>query len=304
MKRFLLILCILPLCTLGQRPTVRARLTPDSVAIGDRFGLEVTVDKDLMQLVDFPVFEGGMLVDGIEIVDEGGVDTLKQNGRRLTLGKRYTLTTFEDGEHALGRFPALYADKNIVDTLLSEDSLVLRVGTFAIDTATMRLRDLKPAMGVRFRVGEVSGYFGLAAAFMAAVVAAVWWLRGRRRRRIEAARPAEPPHVEAIKALEALHGQKLWQSGRHKLYYTALTDILRRYMEGRWGIAAMEMTSGEIVDASAAAGIEIARVRPVLRCADLVKFAKRIPAAAENEDAYTQVYYFVEETKPEQEVAV
>mgnify|MGYP006988432860 FL=1 len=36
----------------------------------------------------------------------------------------------------------------------------------------------------------------------------------------------------------------------------------------------------------------------VLRDADLVKFAKAMPEAMENESAFSKVYYFVEETKP------
>ena len=36
----------------------------------------------------------------------------------------------------------------------------------------------------------------------------------------------------------------------------------------------------------------------LLRDADLVKFAKATPEAAENESAFSKVYYFVEETKP------
>lgn len=36
----------------------------------------------------------------------------------------------------------------------------------------------------------------------------------------------------------------------------------------------------------------------VLRDSDLVKFAKAMPEAADNEEAYQKAYWFVEETKP------
>ena len=39
----------------------------------------------------------------------------------------------------------------------------------------------------------------------------------------------------------------------------------------------------------------------ILRDADLVKFAKAMPEADENEGAYNKAYYFVEETKPVEE---
>ncbi len=289
----------MPALASAQPPRISARLAPDSVAIGDRFELEVRVDKDLMQDVEFPKFDEGVFNEQIEVVEERGVDTLERDGRRVALGKKYVLTTFEEGVHIIGRFPVLYMDKNIVDTLWSADSLAIEVGTFDIDTATMEIRDLKPVLKEPLLFGEFGGYalMGLLAA--AILAGAVWWLN-HRKRKTEMPVPGEEPHVTAIKALEALHNRKLWQNNKHKLYYTNLTDILRRYMEGRWGVAAMEMTSDEILAAAKGQSVEEASLeslRGILRSADLVKFAKHTPPPEENESAWTQAYYFVENTK-------
>lgn len=287
----------------SQPPRVTARFLPDSVAIGDRFELEVTVDKDKLQLVDFPAFGDKKFTDQIEIVDDLPIDTLSLEGRRMKLGKRYRLTTFEAGVHPVGRFPVLYVDKNITDTLLSADSLILQVGTFEIDTATMTIRDLKPAMGAPLKFGEISGYLGWALLALAAVVLIVWRIVSLRRNltMFGKPKPIDPPHVTAIKALQILHNQKLWQNNKHKQYYTRLTDILREYLGGRYGIPAMEMTTDEILDGIASREIpakHVANLREVLSTADLVKFAKLVPADDDNEAAYTQAYYFVENTKP------
>ena len=40
----------------------------------------------------------------------------------------------------------------------------------------------------------------------------------------------------------------------------------------------------------------------ILRDADLVKFAKFTPEADQNEEDYNKAYYFVEETKPMEEL--
>ena len=61
------------------------------------------------------------------------------------------------------------------------------------------------------------------------------------------------------------------------------------------------MTTDEIVDALRGVDIEQKQkmnLVAVLRDADLVKFAKAMPEAEENEAAYNKAYYFVEETKP------
>ena len=116
--------------------------------------------------------------------------------------------------------------------------------------------------------------------------------------------PPAPPHVEAIRALEGLHNQKLWQNNKHKAYYSGLTDILRRYLAGRYGIGALEMTSDEIIDAVRPLDLprkSAMELTALLREADLVKFAKATPEAARNEEAYQWAYYFVEETKPVEE---
>ena len=39
-----------------KTPSVEARFSADSVLIGDQFRLDIEVDKDVMEVVDFPVF--------------------------------------------------------------------------------------------------------------------------------------------------------------------------------------------------------------------------------------------------------
>ena len=287
----------------SQPPRVTAKFVPDSIAIGDHFDLEVVVEKDQLQLVDFPSFKDGKLSEYIEIMEEGGVDTLSHEGRKVRLSKRYRLTTFEEGEHPLGRFPVLYVDKNIVDTLRSMDSLVLQVGTFDIDTTTMTIHDIKPTLGAPLKVGEISGYIGWGLLILAVIALIVWRVVSLRRNLTMFGRPkpVEPPHVAAIRALEILHNQKLWQNNKHKQYYTRLTDILREYLNGRYGIPAMEMTTEETLDELARWELpakNFGHLKDILSTADLVKFAKYVPDGEYNEAAYSNAYYFVEDTKP------
>ncbi len=286
-------------------PTVRASVTPDSIAIGDHFTLEITVEKDVMQVVDFPLFEERKISDQIEILGESPIDTLKHDGRRIEIRKRYKLTTFDEGYYGIGKIPVLWADKNIVDTLFSADSLSLTVTTFQIDTTKQTIYDIKPVAEAPFSLMEVIlyilAYFLILRPIIIAVVSVI--ILRKRKRGIGKGKykPSEPPHVTAIRNLEMLHNQKLWQNNKHKFYYTRLTDILREYLDGRYAIGAMEMTSDEIMSALSEAGIPqkyYADLESVLRDADLVKFAKYVPDAEANEKAYYDAYYFIENTKP------
>jgi len=68
-------------------PQVTAHIQPDSVMIGDRFDLVVDVEKDLVQVVQFPEFEDKP-GSPIELHKEYPIDTLERDGRHLKLRKR------------------------------------------------------------------------------------------------------------------------------------------------------------------------------------------------------------------------
>lgn len=310
MKRLLLLLLALPLMQSlwADTPVVRARVEPDSIFIGDRFDYVIEIDKDLVQTTHFPTFSAK---DGmVELVEELPVDTLKRDGRRLRIAKRYRLAAFQEGLINMGAAGVVYADKNIVDTLYAADSVYLKVATFQIDSTSQSIFDLKPQQNLPFKVAEIKSYllWGLLAlvVLVALLVALDRYLKARGRRLGDLFKPAppQPPHVIAIAALEALHHQKLWQNNKHKLYYSLLTEILRTYIDGRWGVSAMEMTSDEIIAAMRSVELpDKARMdlTAILRDADLVKFAKFAPEAEQNENDYQKAYYFVEETKPVEE---
>lgn len=307
-KRFyiIILLCAVSVGALRaqeSKPVIDARLTPDSIAIGDQFRMEVTVDKDIVQIVEFPAFENGKLGGEIEILSESGVDTLSRDGRRVKLRKNYLLTIFDEGIYKIGKFPALYVDKNIVDTIWSRDSMELMVSTFAIDTTTQTIYDIKPQTQTPVVFDEFAGYLFMGYIIAQLIAILVWLIVRRSRRKNSNERPELklPPHVVAIIGLEELKNQKLWQSNKHKLYYTTLTDIVRTYLEGRYRINAMEMTSDEILDALKDTGLTVKNyeeLRSLLKSSDLVKFAKLTPTPEENEGAFVNAYYFVEETKP------
>lgn len=132
------------------------------------------------------------------------------------------------------------------------------------------------------------------------VMGAILFYIYRKNRRAKFEEVLLPPHVEANKALEQLHHRKLWQNDKHNLYYTLLTDILRRYISRRWEIRAMEFTTNETMEALRAFDIpndSRLALHTILRTADMAKFAKAKPDDELNEECYTMAYYFVENTK-------
>ena len=299
-------------------PTITSHLSADTIRIGDRVLLTIDVEKDVMQHIEFPTFnfevEGGAesAEQSVEIIHDFAADTISKDGRREHLRKRYEMAIYDEGIYNMGKAQVLYLDKNIVDTLFAEREESVVVETFQIDTTkTPTVRDIKPQKTLKWHIKEHIGYIGIGLgvlAFLAGVVLIVmYYLRKRGKRLSDLFKPAPPvpAHIVAITALERLRNEKLWQCNKHKEYYSALSDILRVYLAGRFGVNAMEMTTDEI--AASLRDVEIAQkdkidLLAVLRDADLVKFAKAEPEAAENELAFDRSYYFVENTKPVEKV--
>jgi hypothetical protein len=109
--------------------------------------------------------------------------------------------------------------------------------------------------------------------------------RRLRSRRNEAPRPAlgplpRPPHEIALEELAALSGAGMLERAEVKEYHIEASDILRRYVEARFRVDALEMTTREVLAGLETAGSE-PRFREGLRAfldqCDLVKFAKVRP---------------------------
>lgn len=277
--------------------------------------------------------------DQLEIVKDYPIDTISEDGRTLYLRKRYRLAAMETGTLNL-QPAVLYFQKNSEqpDTLYADYTLTLNVASYAeldtlnfmsnnafmapgampaqgamVDTTLvnqlvkregiMEMQDM-PFIDEELEPKPEKSYWMIvaiiAAVILLGVIAYFVWRHLRRRGVVGNAEVLLPPHIEANKALEELHHRKLWQNGKYNLYYTLLTDILRRYISRRWDIRAMEYTSDEIMAALRGCEMSVdsrANLSTIFRTADMAKFAKAEPDDELNEECYTMAYYFVENTK-------
>lgn len=276
--------------------------------------------------------------NNLELVKDYDIDTIKVDGKMLHLRKRYRFVVMETGNLML-RPAILYLQKNRVeyDTLYANRPIHLYArpykeldtlnfmtnNTFAapgmapiqgpvVDTTLVRnhlnTSGIMEQRDMPFIIEELRGddadntiYYVVALLALVAICVVVYIVVRRHRRGGEVEKPLLPPHVEANKALVELHHRKLWQNDKHNLYYTLLTNILRRYISRRWDIRAMEFTTEEIVEASRTLDMpreSRSNLITILRTADMAKFAKAKPDDELNEECYTMAYYFVENTKP------
>lgn len=147
------------------------------------------------------------------------------------------------------------------------------------------------------------------AALGAAAAAAGLVLRRRARRRddagpaVAAREPIAPPpgpHERALERLAALREQAPRTREESEAWHSEVSDVLRDYVAERFGVRAAEATTDEILGAlrSGPAAPTADAARDVLRAADLVKFARDEPAAAERDRTLALAARFVRETAP------
>ena len=139
----------------------------------------------------------------------------------------------------------------------------------------------------------------------AGIIALIVWLIVRRRRRLSGEGVVkDPPYIVALRKLDRYRGNRLWAPEKQKQFYSGVTDVLREYIAGRFGVGAMEMTTAEIFDGLKDSGIApelMDETKELFLTSDLVKFAKMTVSDDENVKAVPTAVRFVTATWKEEE---
>lgn len=303
MKKGLLFIAILLVSTVASAQidtTHVSRLSRDSILIGDQIDLMIDLqmqESDALMIAT----PKGELTPGVETIKGMSFDTLSMKKGKLDIRASMTLTSFDSGSYALPPLLALIQNsKGEVDSLLIRGPQ-LYVNTIPIDTATYVIKDIKGQIGYPVTFKEVLPWLLLALLLAALIYLLVKFIKARRNNTTLFGKPVQkdPAHIVALRNLEKIRRQKLWQNNKQKQFYTAVTDTLRYYISDRFGIVTMERPSGEMLDdlkkQDVAAG-DFESISKLFARADLVKFAKYEPTAEENEDTIPAAVQFVNST--------
>lgn len=282
----------------AQQPLLRTSVDTTRITVGDRIRLQLAVEHAPgVQVVwpdslDLAPFE--LLAAEAQPPAAGGAG----QGDAVVTRAVFTLTTFELGELQIPSFDVALEGAEGVERLRT-DPYGIEVVSVGLDEGD-GIRGIRGPMAIPLGVGRV--LLALLIALLAAV-AGVWLWRRRRGEGEESAPPAppRPAHEVALGDLEALERSGLLVEGRVKDYHVALSEIARRYVEQRFGVPALEMTTREIRAglAASSAPADFGRgLGPVLDRCDLVKFAKVRPAADASRALVDDVRGLVQSTIP------
>lgn len=275
----------------------------DSILIADQleYGVNLPSIPDGADL-ELPQ-TGETLCDEVLVVRPWAIDTLKVHRKQKTMDLRASVvvTSFEEGEYLLPDIPvAIHRPDGQIDTLTFKGQDVLYC-TIPVDTATFKIHDIKGQMRYPVTFMEMLPWIG-GCLFLAGLVAAAIYLWKKHMRRMEEAARHDPPHIVALRKLDAYRSDKYWAAPKQKTFYSGVTDALREYMCARYGISAMEMTTAEIFRALKTSDLPEdmkADLKELFERSDYVKFAKYVATDKENAEVLPLGVRFVTTTYQE-----
>ncbi|HEX3044102.1 MAG TPA: hypothetical protein VHY08_05050 [Bacillota bacterium] len=282
--------------------------TPGPFTIGDRIPVFIEIEAKTAVKYEFPDLAKTPL-GSLEIVN---ISPKKEDsfpeGYRSTV--QYLITGWQVGHSPL---PAL--------TLNYQDSAG-KSGTYQIPGMDLNLVSVLPSKktteellkldikGAKRPLGFPPRYpflyWYLLGSLIAAIIFWRWTVAAKKRRNQalapEPELPPEPAHIIALRRLEALKNSVCNDDEQFLAFYTELSECIREYMENRFQINALEMTTEEFLGyvtkkSDCLSKAQQTVLKEFLMLSDLVKFAKQRPAPEAISRALTDIERIVEETK-------
>ena len=269
-------------CTLAVAPLAAqdARITNDVdtmlVTVGDRVRMTVTVEHAVGIRVVWP---DSLDLSPFELLGaQVGPATIE--GGRARSSALLTMAAFELGELEIPSFDVQVLGPSGAAETLSTDRFGIEVVSVGTDEGG-DIREIRGPLGIPVGVVTVGLWLLLALA----VLGAAYGLYRRSRRSgeedvDEAGSPSRPAHEVALEALARIEASPMLERGQVKEYHIQVSEVLRTYVETRFHVPSLEMTTREVVDGLRAVGAPgelIDGFRHFLDQCDMVKFAKVRP---------------------------
>lgn len=219
---------------------------------------------------------------------------------------RYLLEPYLAGPYAIPEITVVFRDKldNGKIIQLQTEKIEIRVRSFLEpDSDATDIKDIKPPLRLppdRLKQFLLAGLLLLLAALL--IVGFLYWKKGKNK--MIAGEVRLRPEEVALLELEKLLAENLLARGEIKHFHLRISDILRHYIENRFGLKAPERTTEEFFSELSLAkspGISLLSSHQslladfLIQC-DLVKFAKFEPTSTENDKTVEICREFIEKT--------
>ncbi len=255
--------CSLSFAEVGDIPDIEIRVSidRDTITIGDEITYSVEVENIKGGEIKFPTTVtslGGFEVKDIQVEKKGAI---------------YTLTNFNVGVDTIPPLKLKYIYEGEEYDLETEG---LPVNVRSLLTSDIKdIKDIKPPIDIP--LNKLPYILSVIGALI--IGGALYYLfrKFKWQKTVVIEKEIRPAHEIAYERLDALR----LDLRRIKEYYIELSDIIRRYIEARFGISAPTETTYELVTELKKRKMDYSNVtnlREFFYECDLVKFAKYLPA--------------------------
>ncbi|MBN1271449.1 MAG: BatD family protein [Candidatus Aminicenantes bacterium] len=280
--------------------SITASVDRSKITIGDLITYSVTITHAKNMEVELPSL--GENLGQFEIRDYTQHKPYEKEGSIIEKVD-YIISTFETGEFSIPSVSVKYRSSSEKDwKILETESLKIFVESLKPsqegDIHPIKSPKEIPANRLRPII-----FGALILLVLAAGAFLFFYIRRKRRKKPAGTRPqapARPAHETALEGLRILSVSGLLESGRLKSFYVEISTIIRRYIEERYRVDALESTTQELLEKMAGLPLEketIALLERFLNLCDLVKFAKFTPGNKENSRVMEWAVFFIERTK-------
>ena len=280
----------------------KVKVKPDTATIGDVIELNIEVTYPGMYELSDPIITGN---ENAVTVKDDPEHKSKTKGDSKVDTYKYKLAAFETGEVELPHFEFYYFDNDSTqNSRIAPITTVFIKTTLPIEALTDSIhkkvdpRDIVPIKELPI----IWWPYAVGVGVLLLLAAAYWYYQ---KRKIEAITvpetPVEPPYDVAIRRLHDLEHRDLPGKGKFKNYYFELSEIVRRYIDGRFEIPAAESTTFELkrtLKHSEMSKEQTKDILDMLTRSDMIKFAKQMPKGDEPSKDFAMVKTFVVKTKP------
>ncbi len=300
---FTLLILLAPAWVSAQNASASATIDTNNVLIGDHINYSYKASFPSKALVIFPLI-GDTLSKQVDVISLSKIDTvLSADKKMISYSQTLNITSFDSGSIVVPPLVFTYSmpgdtTKFTVNTL----PVILNINTVPVDT-TQAIKDIKAPLKEPITLREILIWGSIILGSLLLIALIIFIIRKLRRKEAIiniSLKPKIPAHEKALKELEKLRSEKLWQSGKIKEFHSILTDILRAYIEERFETIALEMTTYEIITSlklKMTEAEELRKLEQILTLADMVKFAKYNPLPDEHDSSLNKAVGFVENTK-------
>lgn len=284
----------------GGTVLLEAKVDRNKITIGDliKYSIVVTSDENIeIQMPDL-----GANLGAFEIRDYVDSEPSKKDGQIIQV-REYIISTYDIGDYQIPPVTVSYrVGEDSVWKDLTTENLKITVESL-VASEEGDIRDIKPPLEIPKNWWRTIRFAVAGLLVLLVIVLVFIYLKRRKQGKSLIPRrekPTRPPHETAIEELEKLIQEQLLEKGETKEYYIRISEIIRQYIEDRFFIIALEMTTHQLIESLKESEVEpevCNEVENFLNQCDLVKFAKYKPNKTANKNTTKLAFKIIEQTK-------